>query len=129
MKVSEVFVSTYLKAADLNNQTKRAVIDSVTIETMRDGAKKPVLWFKNAERGLVLNKTNADTLAESFGDDMDAWIGKRIELFAMRVQGPNGMVDGIRLRALIPPAPAKPEPATATVSDDRGPDFDDDIPF
>jgi hypothetical protein len=128
MKVSEIYTSSYLKSADLNGQVKRAVIDTVTMETLRDGTKKLCAWFKNTDRGLVLNKTNSETLAKAFGDDTDHWSSKRIELFTMTVQGPNGLVEGIRVRALGSTPPVKEEPPKPVAAGNGG-DFDDDIPF
>lgn len=108
MRVTEAYPSTYLKAVDLQDKTIKVTIDHYQIEDVGDGSK-PVLYFVGKEKGLVLNRTNADELSISFGDEMDNWSGKIIELFTMRVSYQGRMVPGLRVRAAqqqIRPAPA-----------------------
>ena len=127
MKVSEEFSGNYLKAADLAGKSATGTIARVVKEILRDPAtheesNKWVVYFEGKQRGLVLNKTNAETLAHLLGDDSAAWIGKRIRLVSARVEMAGKMVDAIRLQAAdaaAPPVPAVPEL----------PDDDDEIPF
>jgi hypothetical protein len=42
---------------------------------------KPIVHFVGAKRGLVLNKTNARTIAAQYGDAMANWIGKKITIY------------------------------------------------
>src|SRR6516225_5481126 len=113
--------SRFLKAADLKSE-KKFKIKNVTEELVgEEQEKKPVLWFTNDERGLVLNKTNIRTLAGAYGDPMKDWIGKIIVVFPTMADFRGRMVDALRVR--IPPpkqatangqtaAAAKPKPAT-----------------
>ena len=57
--------------------------------------KKDVLHFKGKWRPLVLNKTNANSLAEILGDDSDDWPGGNVVLYP--VPTPTG--DGVRIQA------------------------------
>ncbi len=75
-------------------------IKDVVKEAMDDGKVKPVLYFEEDERGLVLNVTNRNELIDRHGRNSDDWIGKKVTLTTQRVQGPNGMADGIRF---VPP--------------------------
>jgi len=71
---SEFDNSRFLKAADVPSE-KKFRIKNVTAEvfgTGDDKQRKPILWFTNDERGLVLNKTNRHTLQGAFGDTMDS---------------------------------------------------------
>jgi hypothetical protein len=68
--------------------------------------RKPVMYFREPVLPMVLNKTNALAIGKQFGPVIANWIGGRLELFAMMVQGPNGPVEGIRLRPLDKAAPA-----------------------
>ena len=104
--LDDLYPSKYVKVVDLAGNTHAVVIDRLEVETMPKGEKKPVLYFTGRQKGLVLNKTNADAIAASYGKNTDSWIGKKIDLFSTRVSGPNGMTDGIRVRAVRPPEPA-----------------------
>ena len=98
-KVSEAFPGKYLKAADLNNRTVKATIEKVEFEEIgQDKRRKPVLYFKGAEKGIVLNKTNATEIAAANGDEMDTWAGKEIELFSQMVPYQGQNVAAIRVR-------------------------------
>ena len=108
-KVSEAFPGKYLKAADLNNRTVKATIEKVEFEEIgQDKRQKPVLYFKGAEKGIVLNKTNACEIATAHGDEMDGWIGKEIELFSMMVPFQGQNVPAIRVRNVAAADPDDP---------------------
>ena len=90
--------SRFLKAADLKSE-KKFKIKNVTEELVgEEQEKKPVLWFTNDERGLVLNKTNIRTLAGAYGDPMKDWIGKIIVVFPTMANFRGRMVDALRVR-------------------------------
>ena len=103
MKVSEAFPSKYLKAADIPpGREAVCTICAVTMEGIDyDGTKKPVLYFMGHTRGIFLNRTNAESLAEALGEEMDNWIGKRIGIFAtttlFRDEEPPNCEDGAGL--------------------------------
>ena len=115
MKISAAFPSKYLKAADLQGKQVTATISYVTMETIGD-EERPILYFNGKEKGLVLNKTNANTIANTFGDDTEDWRGAEIVLFETAVDFQGKSMPAIRCR--VPPR--KPEPKT---------EIDDDIPF
>jgi hypothetical protein len=74
-KLSKLFPSKYLKASDLKKPVELS-ISRVAIEAMQDGAQKPVAYFENAAKGIVLNKTNATMVAQlAKSDDTDHWGG------------------------------------------------------
>lgn len=111
MKINEAFPSKYLKASDLQGRAYKLTINHVSIEDVGgDDQKqtKPVVYFREAAKGMVLNRTNADTIAIVLGEETDNWVGHILEVFSMRVQGPNGMVDGIRCRVDLPQHAAQP---------------------
>ena len=138
MRVSEAFPSDYLKAADLRDRTIMVVIDRVEMKDIGDD-HKPVVYFQGKERGLVLNKTNANNIALAHGDDMDDWVGKEIVLFPAMVDFQGKTVQAIRVRA--PRASDRPKPAlkvasgggsSASVQAPETPPrdtMDDEIPF
>ncbi len=99
--VSEAFPSNYLKAADLKNRTVKVSIDKVVFEEIgQNRDNKPILYFNDAKKGLVLNKTNATEIAATHGDEMEGWTGKEIELFSQMVPFQGQNVAAIRVRAV-----------------------------
>lgn len=133
MRVSEAFPSNYIKASDLNGSSPKVIISHVKMEDIGDD-RKPIVFFKGKEKGLVLNKTNANNIATLFGDDMDDWQGKEIVLFPAMVDFQGRTVEAIRVRGVQ----AKDRPAAKPDSNiTTGPrkasadmaDADSDIPF
>jgi hypothetical protein len=95
--------SKYLTPSDLP-QEKDMRIKSVTVEMVRGSSgqeQKPVVWFTNHKKGLVLNITNNRTLRGAFGDDMEKWAGKIITLFPTHTDFAGKTVGALRIR--IPP--------------------------
>jgi len=106
VNIEKAFPSKYLKAADLDGKNHSAVIRDVVMEEMsQDDGEKPVLYFENSERGLVLNKTNANSVKEIHGPDTDDWRGKSVTLYTVKVQYGAKMVDGIRIQPVDPKDP------------------------
>jgi len=119
--VSEAFPSNYLKAADLNNGTIRVKIDKVVFEEIgQNKDKKPVVYFHEVKKGLVLNKTNAIGIAATYGDQMEGWTGKEIELFSMMVPFQGQNVPAIRVRTVVAVAVAAETVGAAELNDPIG---------
>jgi hypothetical protein len=120
MKVGDLYPSKYLKASDLDGQEYALVMSHVDMEQMPDGEHKAVLYFSNANKGLVLNKTNAEMIALMHGGETDDWQGHKITLKPDKTQMGGKIVDCIRVvwakRTAangVTPAPATPTPARA----------------
>ncbi len=147
MNIDSTFPSTYLKAADLQGRPVRVIMRNVVMETVGTD-QKPILYFEGKTKGLVVNKTNATTIAYAYGKDTDDWAGGEIELFMAMVDFQGRTVEAIRVR--VPPrkpaqqqsrqqAPAQqqrqPAMASAGPFDDEPPPhdgrdiLDDEIPF
>ena len=98
--LNEMFPSRFLKGSDFQpGQEFLVTMAQCTSEAMSDGSQQWGLMFDKAQKGLVLNQTNGQTIGGLYGDDTESWIGKQLVLFTMKVQGPKGIVDGIRVRA------------------------------
>lgn len=134
--------SSFLKAADVDSAggSVRLRIKQLAMEKLKnkdgDEEEKPVLFFQNAEKGLVLNKTNANRIASVHGWETDEWTGKVIELYTESVEAFGKMTDAIRVR--VPkPAAAKPaiqrqtQPMQSDDGDEEPPPLDDadSVPF
>jgi hypothetical protein len=133
MKVGAMFPSNYLKADDLGAKKVTVTMTEVKLEVMPQGDKeeKPVLYFRNSKKGLVLNVTNAHTIAEAYGDDTDGWKGKQVILYVdNNVQYAGKRVKG--LRVMVPTTKTQePEdaPEEDVIDDEVPPPDDDDIVF
>lgn len=99
--------STNLKAEDLKGHAVKVVIESyeiVEFEGKNGKQPKVVLKFKDKEKGLVCNRTNARIIGEQYGDNPDDWVGKQITIYPTKVDFGGDMVDAIRVRDLVPEA-------------------------
>jgi len=114
MRMSDAFPSNYMKASDLRGDTV-VTIDRVEMEIVgqgRQAEKKPVVYFRQHDKGLVLNKTNANTIAKIAGsEEMDEWGGRRITLWPTDVESGGELVMGIRVRLVNPPGAASRVPS------------------
>lgn len=102
MDINNVFPSKYLKAADLAGRTVKVKINTVGIEEIGKD-HKPVLMFAGKQKGLVLNKSNAQIIASVYSPETNGWIGRDIELRPDKTQFNGQMVDCIRVQIPAPP--------------------------
>ncbi len=100
MKSSDAFPGRYLKAADLDGDVRVTIAD-LCMRTMQqqDGTQlmKPVLYFLELQKALVLNRTNWRVIAEAYGDESDGWIGKKITLGTVQVDAFGTVTNAIRI--------------------------------
>jgi hypothetical protein len=97
MKISEEFPSQYLKASDLGGRDIRVTMGRVEREKIGTD-NKLVLYFKGKEKGLVLNKTNAGTIGDAYGDDTEDWCDQPLILFSVKTDYQGKVVDATRCR-------------------------------
>jgi hypothetical protein len=95
MDINAAFPSKYLKASDLQGRKIKCTIDDVKTEKMGDD-EKPVMYFRDKSKGLVINKTKAMVIASMYGSDTDEWKGRLLYIYPTKTQNPQGqMVDAI----------------------------------
>lgn len=111
MKVSDAFPSKYLKSDDVGAQRILVTVMAVTMEDIGDKEFKPVMRFMGKDKGMVLNKTNAMICSTVWGDEMDTWQGKQLEIFAQPVMFQGRQVMGITVAPMLQPAQAQPQSA------------------
>jgi hypothetical protein len=144
MHIDSAFPSKYLKASDLQGRNVTVKMGRVEQEKIGDDMKL-ILYFQGKEKGVVLNKTNANNVAAIYGGETEDWYGKEITLVEAMVDFQGKSVPAIRMRApQRKPAPApRREMADANGHDDdfpgdrissgrvpaRNPDLDDEISF
>ena len=132
MKISAAFPSNYVKASDLNGKPCPLTIRTCVLEELGQGndkEKKPVLYFQERQKGLVLNKTNSYTVADAYGDETVNWEGKPIEVYPTQVEFKGKQVDGIRVRIQPAAQPAPPAAAAAAAAPMADDEPDDEIPW
>jgi len=131
MKISEEFPSQFIKASDLGGREVKVVMANVERETIGSD-KKLVLYFKGKQKGLVLNKTNAATIGDAYGDDTEDWFDQPLILFSIKTDFQGKVVDGLRCRVPTAkdnkPAARTNDPITSGPQPQRD-NLDDSIPF
>ena len=98
MKLNDLYPSRFYKAADFDEPTTVTIDDVVLEELGETKEEKPCLTFKDSEKMMALNKTNALVIAAAYGEETNAWKGQKITLFATRVPFGGKLVDAIRVR-------------------------------
>ena len=101
MNINNEFPSKYLKAGDLNGKSVKVIVDRITKEKMGED-NKLVIYFTGKEKGMVLNKSNAQMIAAVYSPETDGWVGKEIRLYAGKVNFNGQMVDSLKVE-VIPP--------------------------
>jgi hypothetical protein len=103
--ISDLFPSKYLKAADAENDLV-LTIAKISKEKLKnnDGEEeiKPVIYFSEHEKGVVLNKTNANILTDLFGETIEEWTGHKVTLCAVDVDAFGKIQKALRFRAEAP---------------------------
>ena len=113
MNINQEFPSKYLKSdADFpGDEDLILTIRDVKIENVgqeEEHETKPIIYFDEVKKGLVLNVTNKNTIVGLHGIETDNWIGKKITLYVTEVEFKGKMTLGIRVRLRAPKAQAQP---------------------
>lgn len=83
----EMFPTRYASGSDLQGKAYTLEIAGVRKEQMTDPhtfepVEKFVVYFKGAQRGFVLGKTFAETIATATGEtDAAQWASKRVQIY------------------------------------------------
>jgi|WetSurMetagenome_2_1015567.scaffolds.fasta_scaffold476410_1 hypothetical protein len=106
MNLSDLKTSKFLKKEDVGNGTLLTISHLSRENVAQEGAEpelKPVLFFNGIDKGLVLNSTNGQIIAQITGHDTDiekTWVGQNIVLYHdPNVSFGGKLVGGIRIRA------------------------------
>jgi hypothetical protein len=101
MKRSDAFPSRYISKDDVQNPIV-AVIDTVRFDTIKgDGGDedKPVVYFRDGVKPMILNNTNWMAIEDAYGAESDDWTGKQIEMYCdPGVMFGGKRVGGVRVR-------------------------------
>lgn len=101
--------SKYVQAFELEGQDRTVTIKRVAGEEIEGEnarkSNKPVVYFTDWAKPLILNKTNAKTLIKMYGYDYRKWAGERFTMYPTETKMAGEKVDAVRIR------PTKPRPA------------------
>lgn len=111
--IGEIYKSNsdFLKADDIGGNFWTVTVNAVDQKEFDDGSRKLHISFAELDKGLVLNKTNADMIGDLYGKNTDGWMGKQVMLFTAPVDYQGKKVQAIRVRA---PAQQQPMPTRAS---------------
>lgn len=97
-----MFPNDYLAAEEFQGKTVTLTITGIKKEALRTNAgsteDKFILTFKETPKKLVLNKTNAVTIAGQHGTKAEAWVGKQISLYPTTCMAFGSETDCIRIK-------------------------------
>jgi hypothetical protein len=138
--INDVFPTKFLKAHDLKGKEPVVTIERVEFEPVgRSRDMKPVIYFAGKEKGIVLNKTNANKITEIAGSAItEEWAGIKVKLYTaeadfggdtydvIRIKSPNGSTRMQRMTPLPPPSKSAPPPEEDDLTTEL---TDDEIPF
>ena len=126
MHIDQAFPSNFIKASDLQGREIPVIISSADVEKIgNNNEQKLVLKFQGKSKGMICNRTNANRIAYSYGNDTDGWIGKEIILYPDMVDFQGRMVEAVRVKAPVKAAAPKRVAGNASTPVD----LDDEIPF
>jgi hypothetical protein len=86
---------------DVTVTIEKVVAGSVT-NAAKKTSKKPIVYFKNKTKGMVMNVTNCKTVGRMYGDDPREWVGKRVTLYQAETSAGGETIACIRIRQRPP---------------------------
>src|SRR3954469_7404411 len=131
LTVNQFFPSKYLKAHDLQGREVKHKISHATSERIND-QEKLVIYFVGHQKGLVLNKTNAKTIALKYGINAESWSGAEVVLYPAMVDFRGTPTESIRIKTpnlTAVPRANRDVPTPVEHMPDGPEDPDDEIPF
>lgn len=135
--INDSFSSKYLRASDIGEEGASAVVTimRVGMESMKNQSgqqeTRPTLTFREFDKPLVLNKTNAKKIASLLkSQDTDDWIDQQIQLFSTETEFGGDTVACIRVKqAALPSKKQSAKYAIPPENNPAPPADDSDIPF
>jgi F0F1-type ATP synthase alpha subunit len=118
MSIKKLFPSKYLKPDNINDGDV-VVIEKVVVEKVgMDQEEKPVIYFREHAKGVILNITNAKAIAQVFGDEESTWPGKKLVLISIPSRTPRGEATmSISMKPIASTTRTKKEAVVETAED------------
>jgi hypothetical protein len=122
---SDRFGGRFMAAKHVTKPFVGTVTDVRLQECGRNEGEKPVLYLEGVERGIVLNETRYEFMAQLTGSrDTDDWAGTEIEVRKGHTRYAAKEVDCVELAV---PSPKKKKPSADRKSTST--DLNDEVPF
>jgi hypothetical protein len=103
------FPSKYIKVEDLDGHPLVVTVARVTEELVGpEKDDKNVVYFREITKGLVLNRTNGESISElANSEDVDDWPGTRLQLYPAKTKYGGKTMPCIRVEPAkgAPPRP------------------------
>ena len=102
LEVKDLFPSRYLKT-EVGGDDLIVTIEKVNmVEIGNKREQKPVVYFKETPKVIVLNITNGNTLARLYGPKVANWVGKKISIYTIDLEVQGTPQTGVRIRLKTP---------------------------
>lgn len=125
MKLDQLLPSKYLKQSDVPEEKVVTIRDLKKTNVARedeDPEYKYVIFFREFDKGMVLNATNIKRLGKALGDDTDNWTDGQVILYVdPDIEFGGNVTGGLRFRAMQ----RKAAPAARKSVDDINADLND----
>lgn len=114
MHISQLKESRFLQKAEVGQAGMVFTIRDCTEENVASQNDPPeykwALWFEETEKGMVLNTTNGQLIAQALGSETtEDWIGRQICIYHdPSVSFGGKLVGGLRARSVDAPPPSPP---------------------
>jgi hypothetical protein len=122
-KLSDALQSRFLKQTDFPKPEVLTITRAEMENVAPPGAKpeeKYVLFFREYEKGLVLNTQNNLWLTSQFGDDVDSLVDQKVVVYVDRtVMFQGKRTGGLRLREVPKPVGNSQRSAEVVYEDDE----------
>lgn len=108
--LNEGFPSLYSKKEDFPQPRIVTIASIAMVDVGMEGhpEMKPVMYFHDADvKPVIINKTNATSLAAQLGNETTAWTNRQVVIYNDPTVVYQGKVGGIRLRLPDPVQPAQ----------------------
>lgn len=87
MKIDQLFPRKYATGSDLNGKAYTFTVAGVAMEEVhtipnKPAESKPVLYFKETHKGIILTRPLAMQIAQFLNStETDSWTGKKIQIY------------------------------------------------
>ena len=131
MNIFSTNLFPYLEGLMIKDRPVTMTIKGVVnekIASQRGTELKTTIHFKERDKALILNKTNAKQIADFFGGETDNWVGKKVTLFAEEGTwfGKHGYAVRVSDKMPKQDAPGKSKQNAAVIVEDIVEDVVDD---
>ena len=98
MDIRKSFRGKYMNSGDFDDPRVLTMTKVYKEKIGPNKVEKHVLYFQGYDRGLVLNSTNARTIAGIHGWETGDWKGKEIEVYPTTTEFDGETVNCLRVR-------------------------------